>query len=385
MAPEERSKLTKTTKLNTKAIEAKFNETAFRLTQERSDFLLPQILDFVQSRKWINLKPEYQRRLVWDDAKRSLFIESLLLNIPIPAVFLYEWDLGRYEVMDGQQRLNSIVDFYENGFALRGLEKWEELNGLRYRELPETLQRGLDRRRISATVLLVERTGTLPQQGEIRKLVFERLNTGGQHLNPQELRNCLYAGAFNDLLTTLSQEPLFTAIWQIPSHEQNVDKHGNVTAQLRDNRLYRRMEDCELVLRFFALRKRSNIKGSVRSMLDRCMEENVNKTQDELSQLQDDFKTRLELAHDLFGSRVFRYKDENGEWQLSKPLYDGVMVALDRLWSRRDSLKSERKEVVHRVTKLLRRNSAFEVIIGKPNTAKAVLRRGDLLAKAIRG
>jgi hypothetical protein len=377
--------LSKTTKLNTKAVEAKFNETAFRLTQERSDFLLPQILDFVRSRKWINLQPEYQRRLVWDDAKRSLFIESLLLNIPIPAVFLYEWDLGRYEVMDGQQRLNSIVDFYENGFALRGLEKWEELNGLRYRELPETLKRGLDRRRISATVLLVERVGTPPQQGEIRKLVFERLNTGGQHLNPQELRNCLYAGPFNDLLTKLSQDALFTTIWEIPSHEQNVDKHGNITANLRDNRLYRRMEDCELVLRFFALRKRANIRGSVRSMLDRCMEENANRTESQLLQLEEDFKTRLELAHNLFGNIVFRYEDENGEWQLSKPLYDGVMVALDRLWSKRDVLKSQRRAVIRRVAKLLRRQSAFEVIVGKPNTAKAVLRRGELLTKAIRG
>jgi len=377
--------LRKTTKLNTNAVEAKFNETAFRLTQERSDFLLAQILDFVRGRKWINLQPEYQRRLVWDDTKRSLFIESLLLNIPIPAVFLYEWDLGRYEVMDGQQRLNSIVDFYGNGFALRGLEKWEELNGLRYRELPETLKRGLDRRRISATVLLVERVGTLPQQGEIRKLVFERLNTGGQHLNPQELRNCFYAGAFNDLLTKLSQDALFTTIWQIPSHEQNVDKRGNITANLRDNRLYRRMEDCELVLRFFALRKRSNIKGSVRSMLDRCMEENVNRTEAELLQLEEDFKTRLELAHDLFGDVVFRYEDENGDWQLSKPLYDGVMVALDRLWSKRDVLKSQRKRLVRRVAKLLRRRPAFEVIIGKPNTAKAVLRREELLTKAIRG
>ena len=69
---------------------------------------------------------------------------------------MYEWDLSRYEVMDGQQRLNSIVDFYENGFALKSLEKWKELNGLRYRELPEILQRGLDRRRLSATVQLVE-------------------------------------------------------------------------------------------------------------------------------------------------------------------------------------------------------------------------------------
>src|ERR1039457_4400675 len=189
--------MAKTMKPTTKELEKKFNETAFRLNQERNDFFLPQVKDFVLQKKWLNLRPEYQRRLVWEDQKRSLFIESLLLNVPIPPVFLYEWDLSRYEVMDGQQRLNSIVDFYGNLYPLSGLEKWSELNGLRYRELPKTLQRGLDRRRISVTVLLVG--GTVengPDKGDVRKLVFERLNTGGQHLNAQELRNCLYGGPF---------------------------------------------------------------------------------------------------------------------------------------------------------------------------------------------
>jgi hypothetical protein len=175
-----------------KSLENKFTETAFTVSQERSDFLLPQILDFVTNRKWLNLKPEYQRRLVWDDAKRSLFIESLLLNIPIPPIFIYEWDLNRYEVMDGQQRLNAIVEFYENGFALKKLDRWSDLDGFRYKDLPETLKRGLDRRRISATVLLVEgASSNVKKRGDIRKLVFERLNTGGQQLNNQELRNCL--------------------------------------------------------------------------------------------------------------------------------------------------------------------------------------------------
>ncbi len=367
--------MTTASKANKNAMEKKFGETAFRLSQERSDFLLPQILDFVRNKKWINLRPEYQRRLVWDDRKRSLFIESLLFNVPIPPVFLYEWDLSRYEVMDGQQRLNSIVDFYKNGFALKGLEKWNELNGLRYRNLPETLQRGLDRRRLSATVLLVEGTDkALPQQGDIRKLVFERLNTGGQQLNPQELRNCLYAGGFNDLLIALSRAPLFREIWEIPSG-----------AAVRQNRLYRRMQDCEIVLRFFAFRKRANIKGSVRSMLDRCMEEHLSATKTQLSDLGEDFKTRLSLARDLFGDHVFRYKDEEDKFQLSQPLYDGVMVALDRLWPKRDRLLSAKTRVLDRVNKLLSRPRAYEVIVGRPNTARAVLKRMELLAKAIEG
>lgn len=120
-------------------------------------------------------------------------------------------------------------------------------------------------------------------------------------------------------------------------------------------------------------------------MLDRCMEENANTSPAELSELESDFKTRLELANELFGDHVFRYEDENKKWQLSKPLFDGIMVALDRLWARRDLVKSRKTKVVRNVARLLGTPSAFEVIIGKPNTAKAVLRRTELLLKALKG
>lgn len=371
-------------KPTTRQLEKKFAETAFRLTQERSDFFLPQVRDFVLQKKWINLRPEYQRRTVWDDPKRSLFIESLLLNVPIPPVFLYEWDLSRYEVMDGQQRLNSIVEFYENDFPLRGLEKWNELNGFRFNDLPETLKRGLDRRRISATVLLVgSAEEEKPEQGDIRKLVFERLNTGGQQLNAQELRNCLYAGSFNELLIRLSSDAVFTAIWKIPSHEDHVDKHGKAADTLRKNSLYRRMLDCELILRFFAFRKQSNIKGAIRTMLDRSMEEHQNVPKAVADQMEADFKNRIRLAKEIFGAKVFCFNDKDGNPQLSQPLYDGVMIALDRLWEKRKKLVAAKSEVARNIERLLKNEAAFEVIVGKPNTAKAVQKRMDLLVKAI--
>jgi hypothetical protein len=378
--------MAKSATIDTDKIEKKFAETAFRIGQERNDFLLPQVIDLVRELKWVNLTPEYQRRLVWDDSKRSLFIESLLLNVPIPPVFLYEKDLSRYEVMDGQQRLNSIVDFYENKFALKGLDRWKELNGLQYKQLPETLKRGLARRRISATVLLVERAeANQSSKNDVRKLVFERLNTGGEHLKPQELRNCLNPGALNDLIIELSADRLFTEIWGIPAHKNRVYVHGRTAIALRKNPLYSRMRDCELVLRFFALRDRENIKGSIRSMLDRCIENGEAASVAQISTLRNDFKTRLELASDVFGSNVFRYRDEHGDWKPSYPLYDGVMVALDTLWGERDHIRAKKAKVVEAVESLLSGKSAYAVIIGRPNTAKAVKKRINLLVKAIAG
>ncbi len=217
-----------------KKLKKNFSENDFSLNQERSDFLLPQILDFVKKEKWINLRPEYQRRLVWDDIKRSLFLESLLLNIPIPPLFLYEVELSRYEVMDGQQRLSAIVVFYSNNFYLRGLERCKELNAIKYNDLPTLLKRGLDRRRLSLTVLVVSSSSeTTIQINDIRKIVFERLNTGGQHLNNQELRNCLYAGKFNDLLIRLSENPLFRKSWDIPPFDK--PKSSKVYVKKKDS------------------------------------------------------------------------------------------------------------------------------------------------------
>lgn len=375
--------MAKSTKATPKELEQKFAETAFRISQERNDFLLPQILDFVRKDKWINLRPEYQRRLVWDTKKRSLFIESLLLNIPIPPLFLYEWELSRYEVMDGQQRLNAVLEFYENGFPLLGLEKWSELNGCLYRDLPETLKRGLDRRRLSATVLLVETMGSQRQRNDIRKLVFERLNTGGQHLNAQELRNCLYAGKFNELIIKLARDKLFASIWQIPDYESNIDAHGHITKELAEDRLYRRMIDCEIVLRYFAFGKKSRIRGSIRSILDNAMMDYANVSDAEISAFESRFLAHLGLAHDIFGPHTFRYQDQKGKWNLSLSLYDAIMIALGRLWDKRQQLKANRVAIVKAVSRLLRNKDAYAVIVGRPNTAKAILGRIELLTTAI--
>lgn len=368
--------------LNAQIID-KFSQTAFQISQERSDFLLPQLLDFVRARKWINLRPEYQRRLVWDDFKRSLFIESLLLNIPVPAVFLFEWDLSRYEVMDGQQRINSVVDFYDNQYPLRGLKRWEELNGKTYAQLPELLQRGLDRRRITATVLLLEGTQSAVKRKEIRKLVFERLNTGGLQLNAQELRNCLYGGRFNELLIELARTKLFTDIFEIPAYKSHLDKRGEPTTKLKENKLYRRMVDCELVLRFFAFRRKSNLKGSVRAMLDRTMEENQDISEAIEDTLRVEFNERLAIARQIFEDDVFRYEDELGKVHISFPLFDGVMVAIDRLWENRAQLVKRKTVIRKRVRALLQNPQSYEVIVGKPNTAKAVAKRMDILTGAL--
>jgi hypothetical protein len=120
-------------------------------------------------------------------------------------------------------------------------------------------------------------------------------------------------------------------------------------------------------------------------MLDRVLEEHQNVPGPELEQMAQDFKDRIRLAKEVFGAKVFRYNDKDGKPQLSQPLYDGVMVALDRLWPKRKDILASKAAVVKSVDRLFKDDQAFEVIVGKPNTAKAVQKRLDLLTKAIEG
>lgn len=367
------------------------------LTQERNDFLLPQILDFVRDRRWMNLRPEYQRRQVWDKKTRSLFIESLLMNVPVPPVFLFEWEYGRYEVIDGQQRLSAITDFFANEYKLTGLDLWKSLNGRQYSELPPMLQRGLERRRISAVVLLAENLSSPSRQYDIRRLMFERLNTGGLNLNPQELRNCLWAGPFNQMLIELAADSLFDDIWEIPRHAEHV-RGGHVARALADNTRYKRMHDCEIVLRFFAFRQHSAIRGAVKKMLDKCMEVNQHAGPESIAEMKDAYRSRLRLASELFGQNVFRLPpDEKGRRALSEPLYDAVMISLDRLFDRRDELLARKVQVVEALAARLedratpffgaddKRGSFFELVVGRGNTAEAIKDRLDAMQQVLEG
>jgi hypothetical protein len=199
-----------------------FAENAFRIIYQTNNFFLPQIRDLIDKGEVLNLRPEYQRRLRWTTVQKSKLVESLLLNIPVPPVFLYESDAARYEVMDGQQRLNAVREFLAGDFALAGLTVLRPLNGVRYSRCPPRIKRALDRASLSAIVLLleseVEKNNGQLSLTDIRRFIFDRLNTGGAKLNPQEIRNALNPGPFTKVIIGLTREKLFTSVFDIPPY-----------------------------------------------------------------------------------------------------------------------------------------------------------------------
>ena len=363
-------------------IEKAYQNLSFRVIYQSNNFFLPQMKDLINSKEVINLRPEYQRRLRWSTKKKSLLIESLLLNIPVPPVFFFESDLARYEVMDGQQRLNAIHDFLENNFALTGLDKLSFLDGRRYNKLPPKLRRGLDRASISAIVLLQETKSDTSDPFLVRRYVFERLNTGGENLNPQEIRNSIFRGPFNDLIVRLARDNTFCRIFGIPEYTETDENEYYENPARQKNNLYRRMNDCQIVLRFFALLDESQIRGSMRNILDNCMKRHEQTGRETLTEYENNFKTLVNACDQIFDHKPFLLPpDDTGKQRISVALFDAFMVALYRRINRIPDFIERRQEIQSGIAESLARD--LELLTGRANTAQAIKDRINEIGRVL--
>ncbi len=249
--------------------------------------------------------PEIQRGYVWDDARASRLIESLLLNIPIPVVYFAETDDATWEIIDGHQRIKSVVRYVKNEFSLGSLMILGDLKGRRFFQLPAREQRFLLTRTMRAVVLSPD------SHPKIKFEVFERLNTGSLALNAQELRNSLYRGDFNRLLRELVKDADFRRIMgtRIPR---------------------RRMVDEELVLRFFALRSRlDKYQPSLKIFLNDYMKSQAAASDGTLSELRNVFSGTVTRIQEALGPGAFRLTDSTGtpiERGVNRALFDAQML-----------------------------------------------------------
>ena len=352
-----------------KSIEEKYAESQLRVVRSNMDFSLYSLKQNFADADYINLAPEYQRRHRWDDKKRSLLIESILMNIPIPPLFLFENDYNRYEVMDGRQRLDTVMAFLDNGFSLRGLEFWTELNGKRFRDLSEIIQRGLMRRTLSAIILLAETQAPVEDESDIRMVLFRRLNTGGVMLNPQELRNALYPSLFSKMIRSVAREGSFAKAWDIPPRSPN--EEVSPPPILLKNSLYKSMADCELVLRFYAIKEmiQFEYKGALRKLLDKCLMRHQKDSAKEVAELHDEFLFMIETLNKLFSGKPFRLNDG----RLSRPLYDALMVSLSL--TPQSDIFQRRDAIVASLNKHLSTPDDYEILIGRGNTIESIKAR----------
>lgn len=364
--------------LSDEELSQKYADSQIRIVRSSLDFTLHTLVSLIQDKSYINLSPGYQRRARWDRRKKSLLIESFLMNVPIPPLFLFENDYNQYEIMDGRQRLEAISEFLDNKYSLTGLEFWPELQGKKFADLPGTIQRGLLRRTINAVVLLAE-TSRSDDSFDIRLILFRRLNTGGVKLNPQELRNALYPGLFNQALHDLSREDLFTSIWRIPKKTPNEDKEPPV--DLQKNVLYRSMMDCELVLRFFSIRDAvaGKSKGSLRQIFDRTMKRHSSDTEGQIAAIKSEFIGTLSRVTVALGTQFHLLPGD----QPSRPLYDALLVAAEA--SPTLDLQAHSQAIKARLDLALADTGKYDILVGRGNTLESIKDRVALATKILAG
>lgn len=368
--------------LSDEEIDAKYDAKSERIVTETNREKLQNFFEALKRPHYMDPRPFYQRRQRWTAERQSLLIESFLINIPIPPLFVYETRPNVYEVMDGQQRITAIKAFYSNELKLVGLERWPELNGKTYSKLPGKIKAGIDRRSISWITVLSESSDSEEDAFAIKQLVFERLNTGGVKLSHQEIRNALFAGPFNDLLVELSKLRPHREAWGLPEYSTVEDSY--VPDSLSKSSFYLEMEDVEMILRFFALRHAEHYTRGMRGFLDLYMQRARNLDEQALRELGELYSDTISVAIDIFGADlIFRpYLSEKRRWgrQPQKAYADAVLVALSSVPRSWNALIAARNEVISLV------QSAFEqdrdgILTGRGNTKQDVMDRIKLMRR----
>ena len=361
-------------------IEEKYSSRAERIVTETNREKLRNFADALKRPGYMDTRPFYQRRNRWDPKRQSQLIESILINIPIPPLFVYETEPDRYEVMDGQQRISAIRSFYNNELVLKGLDRWPELNGRTYSKLPDIIKAGIDRRSISWITVLNESSRDEEEAFQLKQLVFERLNTGGIKLSAQEIRNALYASPFNNLLLKLSRDDMHRESWGIPRFEKIEEEE--TPDYLINDRLYSEMGDIEVILRFFALRHAQHYGRGMRSFLDSYMYRARRLGKDELDFLEEIYKRSLSLAHSIFQDLLFLpFDSKTGKWKSTKQkaLADAVLVSLASLEGNMEALIANRDNIIADLRTLFSNDDTKRLLTGRGNTKSDVIDRIELM------
>lgn len=264
--------------------------------------------------------PEFQRGFIWPRSRIDRFVESLLLGLPVPGIFLAnEPETNRLMVIDGQQRLMTLWSFYRG--RLRGKEftlgkgVQEQFQGKSYEDLEEEDRRRLDNSIIHATVIRQDQPSD--DQSSIY-FVFERLNTGGTILQPQEIRAAIYGGEFNDFLHQINEYPR----WR--------DVFGKKSSRRKDQ---------ELILRFFAFRHHgSEYRRPMKEFLNDFMGKNRHLVDLDRAAMQAEFEGVIDLLADAIpAGNLFR----PGGKAMNAAVFDAMTVGVAPLLQEADKPKSD--------------------------------------------
>lgn len=276
--------------------------------------------------------PEFQREFVWTITQSSLLIESFLLGLPVPPVFFYIDDENKNLVIDGQQRILSTNFFFDGYFGfenvhgrkqvfrLKGLSKDSPYYNKTFEELIES-----DKRKLKGTVLRAINIRQLSPKESHSSVyhIFERLNTGGTALKPQEIRNCVYRGDIVTALRDLNKDHS----WRLIIGKKHIDKH---------------QKDVELILRVFALSNYLNkYEAPMKGFLNSVMESNRKANSEDFNSFQEKFRFVSKEIVSKLGERPFSKKGP-----LNSAILDSVFCSFIKRKKIPENIKSRYESLI---------------------------------------
>ena len=336
------------------SLSTRFNKAQAQLVIQTADLPLGTLAEMVEN-KAIDMEPSFQRRERWNVDKQSALIESFLLNVPVPPIYLAEERSGKYSAIDGKQRLRAIADFVKNRIALRNLERLTEAQGYRVDDLPDEIRNSLNLRPYLRVVTLLKQTDKT-----LKYEVFMRLNRGGERLNAQEIRNVAFRGQLNDLVCELGLSTFLREQLKITDVKSSS---------------YAKMEDAEFVLRFLTLNERfGQFSGSFVREMDDFAEKYQNAANVFIKSQRDAFETALERCQLIWQQNAFKRPDK-GAWrdQFLVGMYDAQMLAVSRLTNKEASAAIRQSKAALSKTKRLFGDQDFdEAVRTGTNTPKRI-------------
>lgn len=319
-----------------------------RLHTETIDYSVSTIVESLENGT-IRI-PEFQRRYVWNNSQASRLIESLIIQCPIPVIYLSQRPDEMFDVIDGNQRLNSLRRFLDGSFKLIGLTAYPELEGNYFHDLDPRFQRHITNRTIRCLIILKD---THPQ---VKFDVFERLNSGSIKLNAQELRHGIYFGDATLLAEKLAKKAVFSEMVAIT---------GN-----------KRMKLEELVLRYWALAEGlEHYQKPLSGFLNSFCERNRELPAESKRQLERSFHNSCDVVAEMFGDLAFSIFDENDEIisKFNAALFDAQMVGAARLLKSTGWKPPGRRESKKRMLSLLE-HDLFQKRISKATSDTSTLK-----------
>ncbi|WP_329597952.1 DUF262 domain-containing protein [Streptomyces pseudovenezuelae] len=312
---------------DTTQIERPWNPEQIRVSTNQ--FSLRNILDQIDEDS-IELAPDFQRLKVWRPDQKSLLIESLLLQIPLPAFYFAEDQDGSYRVVDGLQRLSTLHAFVRGGptgFSLSKLEHLHDLKDLRFSDLPVPFQR-----RIHNTQLIVNVIDPTTPRG-VTYEIFKRINTGGTPLNAQEIRHCMSKKRSRDVLKRMT----------------HTDAFGKATGGRLTDHI--RMNDREMALRFAAFWLRGVEEYRKRPVMEDflmdttvMLDEQHSVPDERVTELESAFERAMSHAYLVFGEHAFRKWPTYADWRspINRALFETWSIALSDPSFTTDDLRRRR-------------------------------------------